>query len=76
MLHDGAVKGPEWYAYTHSPLQPWSGAENTVISGEGGEGGHRQVFQHPLAPPGDVDLITLPGTDDHGSGQRLAGGGK
>ena len=47
------------------------------MSSDGGEeGGHRKGFQHPWAPPGDGDLITIPGTDDFGSGQQLAGGGE
>ena len=45
-----------------------------MISGVGGEGGHYQVFQHPQAPPGDGDFIKIPGTDDLGRGQQLAGG--
>ena len=47
-----------------------------MISGRGVEGGHYQVFQHPCTPPGDGDLITIPGTDDLGSGQRLASSGE
>ena len=70
------MEGPEWYAQTHGPLQPGSGAEKTVISGGGGEGGHRKVFQHPWASHGDGDLIKIPGKDDLGSRQRLLGSSK
>ena len=52
------------------------GAEKTVISSGGGEGGNHQGFHHPWAPPGDGDLIKIPGTDDLGSRTRLAGGGE
>ena len=47
-----------------------------MISGGGGEGGHRKGFQHPCTPPGDGDLITIPGTDDLGSGKRLTSSGE
>ena len=53
-----------------------SGAEETAISGVGGGGGHHQVFQCLWAPPGDGDLLQIPGTSDLGNCQQLAGGGE
>ena len=46
-----------------------------ISSGEG-EGGHRQGFQRIWAPPGDGELLQIPGTGDIGGRQQLAGGGK
>ena len=60
----------------HGTVQPGSGAEETVISGRGGEGGHHQGFQRLWAPSGDGDLFQIPGTGDLGGGRRLAGGGE
>ena len=48
----------------------------TAISGGGGDRVHRQTFQRLRAPPGDDDLLQIPGTGDIGGRQRLAGGGK
>ena len=67
---------PEWDAQTHSTVKPGSGAEETAINGKGGEGGHRQGFQRLWAPPGDGNLIQIPGTGDIGGIRRLAGGGE
>ena len=47
-----------------------------MISGGGGEGGHRQGFQRLWTPPGYGDLLQIPGTGDIGGRQRLTGGGK
>ena len=52
-----------------------SGAEETEISGRGGEGGHRQGFQRLWDPPGDGDLLQIPGAGDLGNGRKLSGSG-
>ena len=55
---------------------PSIGAEETVFSGRGGEGGHRHIFQRLWAPPGDGDLLKIPGSVDLGGGRRLASVGE
>ena len=57
-------------------MQPGCGAEETETSSRGGEGGHCQVFQLLWAPPGDGDLLPIPGVGDIGSRRQLAGGGE
>ena len=52
------------------------GAEETEISGGGGEGGHRQGFQDLWAPPVDGDLLQITGTGDLGGRRLLADGGE
>ena len=46
------------------------------ISGGGGEGVQHQGFQSLWTPPGDGELIQIPGTGDLGGGRQLDGGGK
>ena len=70
------MEGPEWDALTHSTVQMGSGEEVMVIISRGGEGGHRQGFQLLWDPPGDGDLLQIPGTGDLGGRRRLDGGGK
>ena len=41
-----------------------SGAEETAIRSGGREGGQRQGFQRPWAPPGDGDLLKIPREGD------------
>ena len=53
-----------------------SGAEEKVISGGGGEEGHRQGFHSLWAPPGDGDLLQIPRAGDIGDGRRMARGGE
>ena len=66
-----------WDAQAHVTIHSGRGAEDTEISsGGGGEGGHLQGFQRLWAPPGDGDLINIPGTGDLGYGRQLAGGGE
>ena len=74
--HAGAVEGPEWDSHAHGTVHPGSGAEDTVIGGGEGEGGHRQVFQRLLVPPRDGDLLQIPRADDLGKGRWLTGGGE
>ena len=62
------MKGPEWDAQAHDIVHQGSGAEETAISGGGGERGHRQGFQRLLAPPGYGDILQIPGVVDLGSG--------
>ena len=57
-------------------MQPERGADETEISGGGGEGGHHQVFQRLWATPGYGDLPQIPDMGDLSGGQRLAGGGE
>ena len=66
-----------WDAQAHGTIHSGRGAEDTEISSwGGGEGGHLQVFQRLWAPPGDGDLLNIPGTGDLRDGRRLAGGGE
>ena len=76
LCHAGAMEGPEWDAQTHGTVHSGSGAEETEVSGGGGEGGQRQGFQRLWAPPGDDDLLQIPGAGDLGDGRQLAGGGE
>ena len=46
-----------------------------IISG-GGEGGHRQGFQHLREPPGDDKILQITGVGDLGGRQQIAGGGE
>ena len=57
-------------------MQTGSRSEATAISSGGGEGGHRQGFQRLWAPPGDGEILRIPGTGDLGRRKRLSGGGK
>ena len=57
-------------------VQLGCGAEETEISGGGGEGGQLQVFQRLWAPLRDGDLLQIPGTGDLGGGRRLSDGGE
>ena len=50
----------------HSALG--SGAEETVIKVGGVEEGRHQGFQFLCAPPGDGDLLQIPGAGDLGDG--------
>ena len=70
------MEGHEWDVPTHSTVKMGSGAEATAIGSRGGEVGHRQSFQRLLAPPGDGDLLQIPGTGDLGGRRRMDGGGK
>ena len=60
----------------NSTVQPGRGAEETDISGRVGEGGHRQGFQRLWSPPGDGDLLQIPGTVGIGGRRRLDSGGE
>ena len=70
------MEGPKWDAQEHVTVHLGSGAEEMAISGGGGEGGYHQGFQRLWAPPGDGDLLQIPGAGDLGRGRRLAGGGE
>ena len=67
------MEGSKWDAQAHSTVQPGSGAEETLIIGGGGEGGHRQGFQHLWVPTEDGDLLQILGTGDHSGRRRLFG---
>ena len=69
-------EGPEWDEQAHNTVQTGSRVEETEISGRGGEVGHHQGFQRLWAPPGDGDLLQIPGMGDLSGRQRLAGGGE
>ena len=60
----------------HDTVHPGSGAEETEISGVGGEGSRRPGFQRLWAPPGDGDILQIPRAGDIGGGQQLTGGGE
>ena len=66
------MEDPEWDAQAHRIVHSRSGAEETVISGGGGEGGHHKVFQRLKATPGDGDLLQIPGAGDLEYGQQLS----
>ena len=70
------MEGPEWDAQAHGTVHLGRRAEEKAISGGGGEGGHRQGFQSIWDPPGDGDLLQIPGSSDLGNGQLLVGGGE
>ena len=70
------MEGHEWYTQAHGTMHSGIGAEETVIGGRGGVGGHRQDFQSLWAPPGDGDLLQIPRAGDLGDGRRLVGGGE
>ena len=72
LFHAGSVEGPEWGAQVQGTVHQGSGVEETAICGGGGEGGHCQGFQRLWAPPGDGDLLQIPGTGDIGVVRRLA----
>ena len=57
-------------------VQPGRGAEETAIIGGGGEGFHQQGFQRLWAPPGDGDILQIPGTVDICGRRQLDGGGE
>ena len=60
----------------HKKMNLGSGVEETIISGGGGEGGHRQEFQRLWDPPGDGEPLQIPRVGDLGYGRQLAGGSK
>ena len=70
------MEDPEWDEQAHGTVFPGSGAEDTEISGGEGEGGHRQGFQRLWDPPGDVELLQIPGVGDLGGGRQLASSGE
>ena len=70
------MESPGWDTQAHGTVHLGSGAEETEISGGGGEGGHRQGSQRIWAPPGDGDILQMPGSSDIVNGGRLAGGGE
>ena len=70
------MEEPEWDAQAYGTIHSGSGVEETVTNGEGGEGGHCQIFQRLLVLPGDGDLLQIPRVGDIDYGRRLAGGGE
>ena len=60
----------------HVTVHPGSGVKDIAIGGGGGEGCHFQVFQRLWAPPGDGELLQIPGVGDLGGGRGLSGGGE
>ena len=70
------MERPEWDAQTYNTVQPGSGAEEMTVSGVEGEAVHSQGLQSLWAPPGDGELLQIPGTSDLGGRRRLAGGGE
>ena len=69
MWHAGAMEVTEWDAPAHREVQKGSGEEATAMGGGGGEGGNQKEIQHLWDPPGDSDLLLIPGTGDIGSGR-------
>ena len=72
----GAVEFPEWDAKGHGPIQLGSRAEEMAIIGIGGEGVQHQVFQRIWEPPGDGDLLQIPGVGNLVNRRQLAGSGE
>ena len=70
------MEGNEWDVPTHSAVQKGSGEEATDINSRRLEGGQRQGIQRLWAPPGDGNLLMIPGKGDIGGGRRLAGSGQ
>ena len=60
----------------HPAMKEGGGAEATELGRGGGEGGHIQGVQHIWAPPGDDDLLQIPGEVGLSGGKRLGGGGQ
>ena len=67
---------PEWYSQAHCTVRPGSGAEETGISGGGGEVDHRHGFHRLWSPPGDGDLLQIPGGVDLVGVSLMAGSGE
>ena len=63
-------------APAHSVVQKGIGEEVTDLGGRGEAGGQLQGIQRLWAPPGDGDLLPIPGASDIGGGRILAGGGQ
>ena len=70
------MEGPEWDSQDHDTVQSGSRAEETEISGGGGEVGHRQDFQRLWDPPGYGDPLQIPGVGDIGDGRQLVSDGE
>ena len=70
------MEGTELDAQTHSTLQPGHRAEETEISGGGGEGCYRQGFWRLWSPPGDGDLLQISGMVDLGGRRKLSVSGE
>ena len=70
------MEGPEWDAHAHGTVHLGSRAEETEIIGGVEEGGHCQGFQRLWVPPGDGDLLQIPGAVDLGDRRQLSGGGE
>ena len=64
----------EQYAPAHSAVKEGGGSEVTALGGGGGAGGHLQGIQCLWDPPGDGDLLPMPGQGDISGGQQLYGG--
>ena len=60
----------------HTTVQEGSGEKEMVLVSRGGVGGRLQGIQRLWAPPGDDDLLLIPGEGDLDSGQRLDSGGQ
>ena len=67
---------PYWDAQAHGIVYSESGAEETAISGRGGERGHHQGFQRLWLPPGDGEYLQILVSGDLGNQQQQAGVGE
>ena len=74
MWHTSAVEVAEWDAPVHSAVQEGSRAEATALGGGGGTSVCLQGIQNLWVPPGDGELLLIPGAGDLCGSLLLAGG--
>ena len=67
---------PKWDAQADVTVHMGIRAEETAISGVGGEGGHCQGFQPLWVPPGYGEILQIPWEGDIIDGRQLTGGGE
>ena len=70
------MKFTERDAPAHIAVYEGSKEEAKVLDGGGILGGHLQGIQRLWEPPGDSELLLIPGASDLGGRQQLAGGGQ
>ena len=66
----------EQAASAHRAMKEGGGEEATMIGIRGGQGGHIQGVQHIWAPPGDCELLQIPGEGGLNGGLQFTGVGQ
>ena len=69
--HSGDVSVPKWSATAHDVVQEGARAEETSAGSRWGTGAYFTGVQHLWAPPGDGNILQIPGEVDLGGGWRL-----